>query len=64
MHFNPNQPPPKDQGPGPRQNQQPQDRIAGAFRVIDQEEQLCQIMADCPRTTVPRPYRVRHGQQQ
>ena len=63
MSFNPNEPPRSDQGPGPRQNQEPQDAIADAFRAIDQQGQLRQIMARSPTTTIPLPNPA-HGRQQ
>ena len=55
MSFNPNEPPQRDDGTGPRQNQEPQgDEAASTSRS------LREIMASSPTTTIPiRPARGR-----
>jgi len=58
MSFSPTQPPQRDDGTGQRQNQEPK----GAIADIDRE-QLRQIMASSPTTTIPnRPARGRQHQ--
>jgi hypothetical protein len=59
MSFNPNQPPRKDEGTGPRQNQEPQGDEAALNQQIMRE-----IMARSPTTTIPIHKPARGRQQQ